>query len=286
MNTIKKYCAIIIYQLHRLLRSNRYKQTKIIKEKLKDNTYLQEQDKMYILKFLRHNLIKIFNYDFTRKYEFRYIHVKYDKVYKLPYIITEEKHKLYFPAKYSKATIRNMYNNLCIEQDEHSPHNYCFDGCPVTDGIILADVGSAEGNFSLKFIDKIKKLYLFEYSEQWQAPLKATFTPWADQVTIVRKFVSDKDDNDNVSLDKYFENKEKPTLIKMDVEGAEGQVFHGAQKLLQQNKNMQLLVATYHKQGDDINLSEILKGYGYNISLSKGYMFFDGEFRRGMLHAF
>lgn len=85
---------------------------------------------------------------------------------------------------------------------------------------------------SLEIVDKAKHVYLFEAEESWIGDLEKTFAPWKEKVTIVRKYVSDIDDDNNVRLDSFF-NKSilKPTFIKIDVEGAEMNVLNGCASL-------------------------------------------------------
>lgn len=47
---------------------------------------------------------------------------------------------------------------------------------------MIADIGSAEGNFSLSNIENVKKVYLFESDKEWIEALEATFRPWRDKV--------------------------------------------------------------------------------------------------------
>ena len=74
-------------------------------------------------------------------------------------------------------------------------------------GKSLLDVGSAEGIFTLDVIDLIEHAYLFECDDEWVEALEATFLPWKDKITIVRKYVSDMDDENNTTLDSYFQVK-------------------------------------------------------------------------------
>lgn len=159
---------------------------------------------------------------------------------------------------------------------------------------IVADIGVAEGNFGLEIVERVRELYLFECDESWIEALKATFEPWKEKVHIVNTLVTDMTSSNSVSLDDFFQHREPPDLVKMDVEGAEEQVLKGANILLGQKKIVDLLVCTYHQQEDAVNLSGILSKAGYSITFSKGYMLFlqggysaqpPYDFRKGLLHA-
>jgi hypothetical protein len=91
------------------------------------------------------------------KYLFRKNKVLFDEKKELYYVITKEGEKLYFKKGLSKKDVSHLYNSLCAEQDTLSPHKYDFDHLSITSNVVLADIGAAKGNFSLKYIDKIKK---------------------------------------------------------------------------------------------------------------------------------
>ena len=287
------------YLKHKIRKNPRYMLTKRVYEFLQNatdaDTPMTKDEREECLKFLRCHLIEVFNYPFVSKYRYRRIKVYRDRENGLRYVLTDENRRLYFKRGLSAHTIRGLYKMLCSEQDEQSPHNYCFRSLSINSESVFADVGAAEGMFTLKFIDKIKMAYLFECEKDWEEALQATFLPWKEKVVIVNKYVSNKDDADFTSLDHFFCNREKPTLIKMDVEGAENDVLKGADKLLDVGIN-DMLVCTYHQKDDEKNLSGLLAEKGYRIVASPGYMLFHHEvpnygmvapfdFRKGLIHA-
>jgi hypothetical protein len=282
------------YQKQRVKKTPRYLLTQRVKAYLQQKPAgLEEEERVGYLRFLRYHLIEVFNYPYILNY-FHRINLMTDKEMGLHYVVTNEKRRLYFKRGISLKDAVSTYNALCIEQDPQSPHNYDFDPLPITPDTVIADIGCAEGNFGLKHIDKIKKLYLFESEHEWIEALEATFRPWAEKVVIVNKYVSDRDEGAFISLDKYFQDKERPTLLKADVEGAENDVLVGADQILEDIKD--ILVCTYHRAGDAQHLSGLLSEKGYEIKFSPGRMLFIWEkedysleapfdFRKGLIHA-
>ena len=116
------------------------------------------------------------------------------------------------------------------------------------------------------------EVYLFECDADWREALEATFYPWRNKVHIINKYVSSINDAKNISLDVFFHDRVKPSLVKMDVEGMEMDVLNGARQLLQQKSILELLICTYHNKDDQKELSDRMKGYAYTISYSCGYM--------------
>ncbi len=72
---------------------------------------------------------------------------------------------------------------------------------------------------------------------------------------------------DSVALDDYFADKEPPTFIKMDVEGAELDALHGAERIIREHKP-KLAVCIYHKKEDLVDIPK------YLIGLDVGYKFY------------
>jgi len=260
-----------------------------------DSTPLTKTEREQFLNFLRRHLVEMFNYTFVSKYRYRRIKVFRDRETDLRYVITDENHRLYFPRGWKAENVRGVYNSLCCEQDELSPHNYCFHDLSIDSESVIADVGAAEGMFTLKFIDKIKTAYLFECDNGWLEALQASFSPWKEKVVIVNKYVSDVDSDEAITLDHFFSEREKPTLIKIDVEGAESDVLKGAETLLN-NGIRDMIICTYHKKGDEQSFSRQLAEKKFKIVPSPGYMLLITEmpdysikepfdFRRGLIHA-
>ena len=298
INMLAKIRLRYKYLINKIRRTPRYLLTKRVVSFLQnasEDTPPIGLEREPLLEYLRHHVIEFCNYrSLMLKYHYRRIKVHYDRETGLRYVITDENRRLYFKRDMTTTRIRSSYNYLCLEQDEQSPHNYCFHELSINSDTVFADVGAAEGNFTLKFIDKIKTAYLFEGDNDWMEALHATFRPWKEKVHIIGKYVSDRDNEEFVSLDHFFHNRENPTLIKLDVEGAESKVLKGADKLLDEGIN-HVLVCTYHQSGDEQNLSEQLQKKKYKTVPSPGYLLMtdrsnyspdgDFEFRRGLIHA-
>lgn len=201
--------------------------------------------------------------------------VKSDNQIKLDYAIFEGK-RLFFKAQTTKKANKDYLIGLMNEQLPHSPHRYLTGGFDVDENTILADVGCAEGNFSLSVVERVKKIYLFESDPVWITALEATFAPWKEKVHIINAFVSDQSTAQHISLDAFFKDKEPPTFLKLDVEGYESMVLAGASNLLTQS-NMQVALCTYHRLGDDLAFEQYFQERGFKTSFSDRWMFFLGD---------
>jgi len=212
-------------------------------------------------------------YIFTRKYHTLDIDVFFDKGAKAGYVIHKNK-RLYFPEKWDNESIRAYYNVMCMEQDKDSPHCYEAGNFIPQENDVIADIGAAEGIWALNYAEKAGKIYLFECDEEWIKALKKTFEPWKEKVVIVRKYVSNIDDKKNVTLDNYFKMGERNSInfIKADIEGMEIKLLEGSKVILANNKNLKLLICSYHSKNDAVEITEILEKNGFITETSKGYM--------------
>jgi hypothetical protein len=142
----------------------------------------------------------------------------------------------------------------------------------VNDNDVVADVGAAEGNFSLSVVELAKKIYLFEADKNWIPALKKTFEPWSYKVVIVNKYVENKNTENSICLDDFF-REENINFLKADVESAEISLLQGAHRLLS-NQNIKIAVCTYYKQHDAEAINKFLMQNKFYTEFSKGYMLF------------
>lgn len=244
-----------------------------------------------VLQFLENDGVRIFPYPFHPDYSPEQIEVIFDPEKGMRYVIQEGK-RLYFKKRWSAGKIRKAYCDLMREQDVNSPHRYLTDTFSVDKDDVVADIGAAEGNFSLSVIDKVKKIYIFEYDQEWIDALRATFAPWKDKIEIINKFVSDKNDDSHIRFDTFFEESQDVNFLKIDVDGAESVVIGSCDKLFQTARSFRIALCTYHKNDDEKEFTVLLKDRGFDVLPSKGYMinYYDKKLkapylRRGLIRA-
>lgn len=228
------------------------------------------------LSYLADHPLTTFYGTFQEKYNAEEIEVYVDQSNGLPYVITGGK-KLYFKRSQNRRTVQLMFNGLRIEQDENAPHCYTDVAFQIEENEILADVGCAEGYFSLMHIEKTKHIYLFEQEREWIEALEATFAPWKEKVTLIRKFVSDKNSSDEITLDHYFrQREEKPGFYKIDVEGAEASVVNGMKEILLTDR-IRIALCTYHHQDDYDIFSRFFEEHRLSHRPNRGVMIFQND---------
>lgn len=221
-------------------------------------------------------------YPYMLEYKNFNVDVKFDDSIQLPYVIHNNK-KLYFPAKMEKEEVFKIYKSLVLEQDSRAAHRYVVNYDELKNKTLL-DIGSAEGIFSLDTIENLKHLYLFECEEYWIKPLQATFAPWKEKVTFVKKYVSNAVSEIEITIDEFFKDKEKDNLFfKMDIEGFELKALEGAKDTLRHGKNNQLALCTYHRIGDPEKISKFVSDLGYQYTFSVGLMYWNKRFSKGVI---
>lgn len=242
-----------------------------------------------ILKYWEQNEISVFNqYIDTGKEK----HIVYwDCMENMPYIIFEDK-KMYFPFDYKFQVIdgKKVVIDILGEQQDTSPHLYIKDDITVEEGDIIADVGAQEGNFSLRYIEKVSKLYLFEPDRYWRKPLLKTFEKFKEKVVFCDKIIGISNGSLYTNIDTIIDGR--LDFLKMDIEGGEIGALLGAKNVLL-NNDVKCSICSYHNSGDEEAIKDILYAYGYRTSQSSGYMlyYFSKEFystldlRRGIVYA-
>lgn len=252
---------------------------------------LINDDQKQILEYLRTNEVRIFPYPFHDKYSAEQVEVFFDSEKGMRYVLQDGK-RLYFKKRWGVKRIQRAYSDLAREQDINSPHRYLTDSFSIGSADVLADIGAAEGNFSLAIIEKVKKIYLFEYDREWDEALRATFAPWSGKVEIINKYAADFNDDSHIALDDFYDQKKDITFLKIDVDGAELIVLNSCKRIFGSSASLKVALCTYHKQDDEEVFTELLKKHRFSVTPSKGYMinYYDKNLRspylrRGLIRA-
>lgn len=230
--------------------------------------------------------------------EFPGVNGGFCKKHKLPYVIHKDK-RLYFPKHFSVETAKLSYINFIVRENilgdgymEKSPHQYVTGEFQVKNDDLVLDVGAGEGLFLLDVIDITKKGFVLESDPMWIKALNATFEPYKDKVTIINKFVTDRNSVNEITLDSCLEKHSGSIFIKMDIEGNEYSALCGSKKILERNEDIRLACCTYHKHGDANLLHSFFRSVNFQTEFSEGYMLFASYdkiqppyFRRGLIRA-
>jgi hypothetical protein len=276
----------------KIINAKKAKQHNVVKTEIL-NYYKQnptsDSEILEALTYLKENDLSVFPYIFFNKYKTENIKVYINETNQLPYLKHNGKN-LYFKKSWTNEHIVDAYRFLLAEQDSLSPHCYLTPTYQIKSNGIVVDVGAAEGIFAIDEIENIKHIYLIETDNEWIEALNETFKPWKDKITIINKFISNRNDDKNMTLDSYFSNIEID-FLKIDVDGAEEELLKGAENVVN-NKVSQLAICTYHKTHDNRDFSKLLLDKKYKIENSNGYMlfYFDSNFekpffRRGLIRA-
>jgi FkbM family methyltransferase len=75
-----------------------------------------------------------------------------------------------------------------------------------------------------------------------------------------------------VTLDTFFEHIDKPSVIKIDVEGAELNVIKGALKTIV--KGVRLIIVEIHSSDVKVPITELLRDLGYVVCEKSKFLFF------------
>jgi len=258
---------------------------------IREYTGSMESEEAEVAKYVKENGLEVIPYDFTKKYDYRSIKVIRDKD-GYPYTMHKGK-KLYGRKDDTNDFFAHYYSYTMMEQDKESPHCYVANESRIPrDGCIIAELGAAEGMFALDYIERAKKVYLFESSPKWQEPLRRTFAPWSAKIKIVPYFVgAGGDKNNTIQLDDYFRDKDI-TIVKADIERAEVAMLHGGVETFS-NKIKQAYICTYHNYDHPMLIEKYLREHGFKTEFNKRYMlmhdwpsdFDKNMLRRGVIYA-
>ena len=312
METIKKCdydkivitidCPESIEEIKKLIFSNKLAEDKNVywyydfiadlrkKKLIEKYKYADDEEIKKCIKYLHKNKLSVRNI-WENKATVRY-KIKMDSEFDMPYVTYYGK-RMYYPRRYwSQYGERGFIENVEeVDQYKGSPHLYTFDGHDINEGDVLLDAGACEGNFALKHIEKVSKVYLVEPEDEWMEVLKLSFRPWKDKVVFVKKFLGDVDGPNEVTIDNLFRSESRLDFVKMDIEGNEPEAILGGVEVFGR-LHPKLSICSYHKKNDERSIRFLLDGLGYNSSVSDGYMFFiwdknidsSMDFRRGVVY--
>jgi len=216
--------------------------------------------------------------------------VHYDQT-KTPYILFEGK-KMFFPKNFNfwKENNEKYIKNILFEQGKGSPHLYVRNSSDIKENAVIVDAGVCEGNFALRYVDKVKKIYLIESDPLWVEALQKTFSEYRDKVVICDKFLSRYDTKKTITLDSLV--KEQIDFVKMDIEGYEADALLGGRNIFTNSESLKCAICSYHNKRDEEYIKLILNTYGYKTEVSEGYICFQHDinifdtldFRRGVVY--
>ena len=236
---------------------------------------LPDTEKRRAYAFMGKYGLTAYPYPFSLEYEKTSIRCFVDEQLRMNYVVHSGK-KLYFPKSYPEKEIILAYKCLLIEQDERSPHQYVKDINRLK-GKILLDIGAAEALFSLEVIELVNHVYIFECDENWIEALTATFDPWKNKVTITRKYVGDRNDENMITIDCFLEGKAKTNLfLKMDIEGYETAALRGASNTLKEAPDIDFAICTYHRKEDANEIAAMFRSYHFEYEQTNGYLYYGG----------
>jgi hypothetical protein len=158
-----------------------------------------------------------------------------------------------------------------MEQDSESPHNYISENHNIH-GHTAVLIGASDGIFALEIMDSFTHIFLFECDPLWLTPVTLTLEPYKDKCTVVNKFVSSKDEEDNITLDTFYDQYQFPIdFMQHDVEGNSVSILKGSSNILVKN-NMHLSIACYHTASEAQEVEDLLIEKGYSCSYSKKFV--------------
>lgn len=133
----------------------------------------------------------------------------------------------------------------------------------VRQGYNSFDVGG-QGGYDALMLAKLSgggRVVSFECDAEAVAVMRETFARNPYPIETVEAFVSDSESEGKTTLDVVAEKTFTPDFMKIDVEWAELQVLHGAEKILSTRKPS--LIVETHSKDLEIACSDLLKGHGY-----------------------
>lgn len=158
---------------------------------------------------------------------------------------------------------------------------------------VVCDVGSYHGFYSV--VGSLgRKTYAFEMSQENSEIVRENFelnnlptsnvinkAVWSGEEKLEAGMkdsstntIGEGEEIESISLDKFFQEKEKPDVVKIDVEGAEYQVLKGMEEILEEEKPM-IFIELHSEEmierqgGTGEKVLQLLKENGYEEIFSQ-----------------
>ena len=138
---------------------------------------------------------------------------------------------------------------------------------------VACDIGTNTGWYALYFatLQKIERVHAFDPDESLVVSARATFLmndpAYLAKTEFHAKFVGDKDDSRWCRLDTVLRGIRRPIVLKIDVDGGELEVLHGAKEILSEVPCM--LVIETHSVELERGCVDFLDGLGYRTRIIK-----------------
>ena len=274
----------------RFVSKSRFRQYREDMERLWADPELKETYGEELAEVLRTGEVRMITLPYTKEYSPKKVAVLQEDGFR--YVMLNGK-RLYYPRVWKKAEIKFYHNLLLTEMDARSPHCYLTDSFQVEENSVLVDLGGAEGFLALLNIEPVRHAYVFECDPLWEEPLKKTFAPWKDKVTIVPKYIGERITDTETTFDAFLKEENlsgEHLFVKCDIEGAEEAFLRGADEALS-GEDMDLAVCLYHRKEAEQNIKEVMEKKGASYTVAPGYLFPAGFekklafpcFRRGIM---
>lgn len=267
------------------------REAQIRRDILRCHEHSEDREILAILHFLRHHPASLIPYPFREEVLCRPVTINRGDD-GAPCVLHRGR-EVHFPRDWTDEKVKANFLWSVMEQESpRSPHRYLPLELDLVAFGIAVLVGASNGLFALEVLDRADRLCLIDSDPKWIDPLERTFRGQLDRVQVFNRLLSDRDGPSTSSLDSLFSGREEDIgYIQMDVEGMEMKVLRGARAILSRPGRLGLSVCCYHAQEDEQEIGSLLRGSGFQVRTSPGYMICDwGEWkppylRRGVIHA-
>jgi len=131
------------------------------------------------------------------------------------------------------------------------------------------DVGTADGTYTLFLLGKtpVERVFAFEPDPDAEQRLRANLQlngfEGSPRLTVIPKFVAAADDDRHCTLDSFGGDAEQPILVKLDIEGFEGEALAGASALL--GKADVRWIVEVHSRELERSCQALFRSHGYHV---------------------